>query len=104
MDPVKRFETFFCDGKDGQPATLEDFAASFRQWLREGGSGATPSAPWKQTWQKRAREAVKKARKNQSPSRRIFDRATFQPGRTRHDTPDHGQYHARAAAEIRLLL
>ena len=101
-DPVKRFETHFCDGKDGRPATLAAFAALFRQWLREGGSGATPSAPWKATWQKRARVAMKTARTNAGSSRRIFDRATFQARRTRHDIPDEGQYHARVAADLLL--
>jgi hypothetical protein len=101
-DPVARFESFFCDGEDGRPDTLEAFAERFRQFAAQGGSGAVPAAPWKQTWSTRAREAYIAANQGRRGDRPIYDRATFQPDRSRNDKPDHGQYHTLVAA--RLLL
>ena len=101
-EPVARFESFFCDGKDGRPDTLEAFADLFRRYVAEGGSGARPAAPWVETWGKRAGAARQAANRDRSGDRSIFDRPTFQPDRSRSDQPDHGQYHAVAAA--RLLL
>ncbi len=101
-EPVARFESFFCDGEDGRPADLGAFAALFGRYAAEGGSGATPAAPWKQTMLDRARRARIEANRGRLVARPIFDRPTFQPGRSRSDPPDHGQYHAVAAARILL--
>ncbi len=98
------FEKHFVDGKTGRPNTLEGFRELFRQFIREGGSGAEPGAAWKQAWQRRVAElrVEDRASRTQLAPRDLWTTDTApRPGdRDRHDPPARGLDHARRAARV----
>ncbi len=100
VPPEKRLVGHFADGKDGRPDGFSAFADMWARFLREGGLVGRDKGTWVEAWDDADTEAREKAQRHRSRSADVFDRKTFQPGRTRHDPPDHGQEHARVAARL----
>lgn len=88
-DPVKVFEYYFCDGKQGRPDDIKEFVRRWNIWLH-GFSG-----PERAEWTNRYTQSVP----GSDPAPTVYDEPTWTWLRNRAE-PFFGQEHARQAGQL----
>ncbi len=88
-NPVKVFEYYFCDGKNGRPVDIEEFVLRWNKWLH-GFRG-----PERAEWTNRYTQSVP----GSDPAPMVYDEPTWTWLRNRAE-PWFGQEHARQAGQL----